>query len=121
MRNFLPKSDIPHTRKRLKDANLSLYRIADIISEPRVTVAKIFNPEKYKYSEEKVNTILEKINSYLDELEGKKLTKGISDNPHNSELFIKLYRLGLDSKCFTPEEKLKLAIAHKELKEKHNG
>lgn len=110
-------STIESTLKRLSELNMTIYKLPEIIDEPKSTIYAIFkrNP---KYSEEKVNTILEKINSYLDELEGKKLTKGISDNPHNSELFIKLYRLGLDSKCFTPEEKLKLAIAHKELKEK---
>lgn len=106
--------------ERLKIANISLYKIALLVDEPKSTVFKIFKG-KAKYTDERIKVILDKIVSYLNELEEskngvKKLDWDmITCATEDPELFIKLYALGLDSKAFTPDEKYKLAVAYKKL------
>lgn len=114
------------TAERLKNANISLYKIASTLEVPRSTVYKIF-AGKIKYSENRINVILEKINNYLNELEGIQMEKelksdimipGKSDCPEifeNYDLYIRLFELGLNARAFNPEEKLRFAIWHRTL------
>lgn len=106
---------IDETVKRLQTANISFYRIARIIEEPESTIHNIFKGH-CKYADRKITSILNRINSYLDELESSPETTV----PVNPDLSLKLFKLGLDSKSFTPEEKLQLALAHKKLTESKN-
>jgi len=103
------------TAERLKNQKISFYKIAHILEEPESTIHNIFKSHS-KYSEVKIQDILLKINNYLNELESTPETPV----PVNPELFLKLVKLGLDSKSFTPEEKLQLALAHKKLTEFKN-
>ncbi len=96
---------IGETHSKLLEAKISIYRISQVLDEPESTLHKIFKSENTKYSEERVITILDKINLYLSE----------SQDTDDPDLFIKLYALGLDSKVFTPDEKYKLAVAYKKL------
>lgn len=43
---------------------MSLYKISQLINEPKTTVAKAFNPEKYKYSKNKINQMMKTPISY---------------------------------------------------------
>ena len=101
-----PNIDTSETLARLKMANISVYKIAREINEPKSTIANILSGH-CKYSEDKIESILEKINIYLDEFE-------FEIDP---KMMIKLFSLGLDSKNFSPEEKYQLAIAYKKLKD----
>lgn len=103
------------TAMRLNKANISFYKIAKIIDEPKSTVQNIFK-DSSNYSTEKVESIISRINTYLDELNNELISEGNED----PELFIKLYALGLDSKSFTPDEKYKLAVAYKKLTDSKN-
>jgi len=103
------------TAERLKNQKISFYKIAHILEEPESTIHNIFKSHS-KYSDEKIQNILMKINNYLNELESTPETTVPVDN----ELSLKLFKLGLDSKVFSPEEKLQLALAHKKLTESKN-
>lgn len=103
------------TAERLKNQKISFYKIAQIIGEPESTIHNIFKGH-CKYGEGKIHSILIKINNYLSELESSPETTV----PVNPDLSLKLFKLGLDSKSFTPEEKLQLALAHKKLTESKN-
>lgn len=98
------------TSERLKEANISFYKIAAIIKEPQSTVQNIFKAHN-KYSDDRVKSIIDKINAHLDD-PNPDIDYLETDSP---DLFIKLYALGLDSKAFTPDEKYKLAVAYKKL------
>lgn len=102
--------------KKLINANISYYKIAKIIDEPESTVQNIFKGH-CKYSEEKVLSVLERINKYLDYDPVEDMVKNAPEDP---DLFIRLYALGLDSKSFTPDEKYKLAVAYKKLTDLKN-
>lgn len=106
---------IDETSERLLKQGISLYKISEILGEPKSTIQNMFNGHS-KYSDRKINSVLKRINSYLDELESTPETTV----PVNPDLSLKLFRLGLDSKVFTPEEKLQLALAHKKLTESKN-
>lgn len=120
MKKFYSNSDIPKVKIRLENADMSLYKISNLINEPKTTVAKVFNPNKYTYSKNKINQILTKITEFLDGYENESEESPETTVPVNPELSLKLFKLGLDSKCFTPEEKLQLALAHKKLTESKN-
>jgi cyanate lyase len=120
MKNKNTMNMMSEVSKRLKNANISFYKIALKIDEPKSTIQNLFSGQS-NYAEERVKSILDKINLYLDELEEskngvKKLDWDmITCATEDPELFIKLYALGLDSKAFTPDEKYKLAVAYKKL------
>lgn len=98
------------TSTKLFKANISYYRIAKKIGEPKSTVQNIFK-DPSNYANERVDSILTKINAYLNDLNDDLISEGNED----PDLFIKLYALGLDSKAFSPDEKYKLAVAYKKL------
>lgn len=121
MKKFSPIDYLTKTEKALQSASISLYEISTKIEEPKSTLYKIFNPGKYSYSEEKTMLILNKINDYLNGLKGNSATsEDVSLVQVNPELSLKLLKLGLDSKVFSPEEKLKIALAHQQLIEFKN-
>lgn len=120
MKKIYSTSDIPKVKNRLENADMSLYKISQLINEPKTTVAKAFNPEKYKYSKNKINQILSKITDFLDGFENETKPDSKTTIPIDTELSLKLFKLGLDSKVFSPEEKLQLALAHKKLTEFKN-
>lgn len=120
MKKFYSTSDIPKIKIRLKKEDMSLYKISTLINEPKTTVAKVFNPDKYKYSKNKINQILTKITEFLDGYGNKPNSDSETLISVNPELSLKLFKLGLDSKSFTPDEKLQLALAHKKLTESKN-
>lgn len=99
--------------ERLKSANISFYKIARIIDEPESTIQNIFKGHN-KYAEDRIQTIMDMINSYLDEIEKEKTDPSLIFQ-NDPEVFIRLYKLGLDSKAFTPDEKYQLAVAYKKL------
>lgn len=116
MKNIYSTDTLAKTHKRLEDADISFYKIAKIIDEPESTIQNIFK-DHCKYANERIESILKKINNYLDvynavEAQDSALNNIVADD---SDLFIKLYALGLDSKTFTPDEKYKLAVAYKKL------
>lgn len=106
---------LAETTERLKKHKISFYKIAHILEEPESTIHNIFKSH-CKYADEKIQNILFKINNYINELESAPETTV----PVNTELSLKLFKLGLDSKVFSPEEKLQLALAHKKLTEFKN-
>lgn len=120
MKKFYSTSDIPKVKNRLENADMSLYKISQLINEPKTTVAKAFNPEKYQYSKNKINQILSKITDFLDGFENETKPDSNTNIPIDTELSLKLFKLGLDSKAFSPEEKLQIALAHKKLTEFKN-
>lgn len=120
MKKFRGIEYLKKTEEALQRASISLYEISVKIDEPKSTLYKIFNPDKYRYSEEKTMLILNKINEYLDCQDDTIKPSPETTVPVNPELSLKLFKLGLDSKVFTPEEKLQLALAHKKLTESKN-
>lgn len=120
--------NITETSIRLKQCKISFYKISDLVGEPQSTIQNIFKGHN-KYSEERIQTILNKINVYLDELERKNIESGIEskikipsmeDCPEifdNHELYTRLFEIGLNSNKFNPEEKLHFAIWHRALRE----
>lgn len=105
---------IDGTLLRLKEANVSIYKISKIIEEPEPTLHNILKTKKTKYSEERVLTILKGIDDYLDgrdKIESD-VDLGLS---MNIPTYTKLLEVGLNSRVFTPEEKLYLAQMYKKL------
>lgn len=118
---------IGDTLSKLTEANITIYRIAQVLDEPEPTLHNIFKSQKAKYSEDRVIEIMDRIHAYLSDLEGDQLKKKIESEikiPGNSDcpeifthydLYIKLFEIGLNSKSFTPEDKLRFAIWHRTL------
>jgi len=116
MKNIQLDNLLEDASKKLNNANISYYKIAKIIDEPESTIQNIFKGH-CKYSEEKVLSIIERINKHLDSDVVNEMVKHAPEDP---DLFIRLYALGLDSKAFTPDEKYKLAVAYKKLTDLKN-
>lgn len=126
MKNNRSDKYVVEVSERLKMKKISFYKIAQILDEPKSTILNLFSGQS-KYSAKKVNSIMDRITSYLNELEGIQMEEevksdikipGKSDCPEifeNYDLYIRLFELGLNARTFNPEEKLRFAIWHRTL------